>query len=177
MEERVKTLLDEIKTGLEQKSSSKKDEVRVMKAMLNDDTYAVDVFNGKGEVVQTFCPAQEARGLASSIISNATKVSAAEAKVLADQMEFSRSDAEAMIGISKEFVNTYLETGRKLPLGNRKEYAASLIMNEQEKQDKTYVKKTGTDDKGEPVYEKFPTSIPAHKAIKSSSPCPAYLKK
>ena len=43
--ENVRNLVNEIRTGLTQKSSSQKDEVRVMKAMLNDRDYVVDVYN------------------------------------------------------------------------------------------------------------------------------------
>ena len=51
MEEvKVVDLIKEIKDGITQRTSSNKDEVRVMKAMLNDRTYEVGVYNKTGRV-------------------------------------------------------------------------------------------------------------------------------
>ena len=43
--ENVKEVIDDIKNNLTQRSSSRKDEVSVMKAMLNDPEYTVDVYD------------------------------------------------------------------------------------------------------------------------------------
>ena len=51
MSESVKDLVKEIKTGLSQTSSSRKDEIRVMKAMLNDPSYEVDEYGKDGVMV------------------------------------------------------------------------------------------------------------------------------
>ena len=44
-------------------------------------------------------------------------MSKTETDGLMDNYEFKNQEANAMIGLSKEFINTYLNTGRKLPLG------------------------------------------------------------
>ena len=61
--ENVKELVSGIRAGLSQKSASQKDELRVMKAMLNDRDYEVTVYGGAEN--ETFCPAREAREMIS----------------------------------------------------------------------------------------------------------------
>lgn len=114
----VKDLINNINETRTQISSSIKDETRVMKAMLNDPTFVVDVWSRNG-VEKQYCPYEEARVMIANIIRDTTKVSAAEAEELAKSYDFGNQEANIMIGITKEFVNTYIETGRKLPLGGR----------------------------------------------------------
>ena len=51
-------LLKEIKEGLSQVSSSQKDEVRVMQAMLNDREYVVGIYGKEGKK-EDYCPSNE----------------------------------------------------------------------------------------------------------------------
>ena len=44
----VNGLLEEISTGLSQVSSSRKDEIRVMQAMLSDPSYEVSIYGKDG---------------------------------------------------------------------------------------------------------------------------------
>ena len=48
MDIRVRELVNEINETRTQTSASAKDEVRVMQAMLNDDSFVVDVYGNKG---------------------------------------------------------------------------------------------------------------------------------
>lgn len=172
--ENVRNLVNEIRTGLTQKSSSQKDEVRVMKAMLNDREYVVDVYGGaEGE---TFCPAKEAREMISSVIKSTTKISGEEATKLADAHEFNNKEASSMIGISKEFVNTYLETGRKLPLGGRAQSDVSLIQKEVAESERAYPKRVGVNEDGTPKYDRAMVPVKAHKSVKVIAPCPEWIK-
>ena len=114
----VRELINEINTTRTQASSKAKDEVRVMKAMLNEPEFKVDVY-GKSGVEGQYCPYEESRIMVSNIIKNTTKVSQQEAMSLANSYEFGNQEATIMVGLSKEFINTYIETGRKLPLGGR----------------------------------------------------------
>ncbi len=99
--ENVQNLIQTIREGLTQQNSSQKDEVAVMKAMLNDREYQVGIYAKEGQV-GTFCPAEEARDMSASIISGATKIAIAEAKQLANEYEFTKNDAQNMVNISKE---------------------------------------------------------------------------
>jgi hypothetical protein len=147
MSERVNELVKEIKSNLSQTSSSQKDEVRVMRAMLNDTEYKVGIYSKDGKEGE-YCPADDARKMISSVISSATKIPAAEAEKLAHNHEFSKNEATSMIGISKEFVNTFLETGRKLPLGGREKSNVALSIKEVESSTRTYPKKVGVNSDG-----------------------------
>lgn len=175
----VKELIGEIKEGLSQVSSSSKDEVRIMKAMLNDFDYKVDVY-GKVEdgygVVGTYCPAEDARNMISGIISSAAKVPQAEATELAKSYEFKKRDAESMIDISKEFVNTFLQTNRKLPLGAREMSNVSLSLKTVKPTIKPYPLKVGINEDGTARYTKANAAVKAHESIKVFSPCPKWVK-
>lgn len=172
--ENVKNLVNEIKSGLSQKSSSQKDELRVMKAMLNDKEYEVSVYGGAE--VETFCPAREAREMISSVIKTTTKMSGDEAAKLADAHEFSNKEASCMIGISKEFINTYLDTGRKLPLGGREKSDISLIQKEVKATTRSYPKRVGVNEDGTPRYEREEAPVKAHVTAKVIGPCPSWIK-
>lgn len=168
--ENVKALLKEIKSNLSQTSASQKDEVAVMRAMLNDTKYVVDVYGSKGKE-GTVCPAEEARAFLRDTLAGAAKISSKEAQYIADNYEFKKSDAEHMVAISKEFVNTYLQTGRKLPLGGRAKSNISLAAKKVDASVRMFPKKVG-DDK----YEKVKVKVPGYESIKVVGPCPKWVK-
>lgn len=172
----VEKMVKEIRDNLSQVSSSQKDEVTIMQAMLNDSTYKVGVYKKEG-LVNTYCPAEDAREMLGRIIASTTKMNGQEAKALSDGYQFTKSDATTMIGISKEFVNTYLTTGRKLPMGGRANSDASLEIKEVEAKTSGFPKKVGVDKDGKPIYKIEQVEIPAHTGIKSSSPCPSWIGK
>ena len=101
--ESVKKLVKDIKSNLSQTSASQKDEVLVMKTMLNDTKYEVDVYGTKGKE-GTYNPAKDARALVSDILASTARIPTKEAQYIADNYEFTKKDAEHMIGISKELV-------------------------------------------------------------------------
>lgn len=173
--ENVKELVKQIDTNRTQRSSSQKDEVAVMRAMLNDKDYKVEVY-GKNGAEGTYCPAEEARSMISSVISAAAKIPSAEAEKLAEDYEFKKSEATAMVGISKEFINTYSQTGRKLPLGKRETSDVSLERKHVEEKEKTYPKVIGIDNDGNKIIEKAKTIVKAHDTIKATGHCPEWVK-
>lgn len=171
----VENLISEIDTVRSQVSSSSKDEERVMRAMLNDREYKVGIYTKEGKTGE-ICPAQEARGMITSVIKSATKVSVEEAAKLADAHEFSKSESQAMINISKEFVNTFMQTGRKLPLGGRETSDVSLSLKKVEDSVRSYPRKIGVDAEGEGIYGTAEANIKAHKSIRVHSSCPDWVK-
>lgn len=171
----VEQMVLDIKTNLSQKSSSHKDEVAVMQAMLNDTSYKVSVYS-RDKDVETYCPAEEARNMISSVIAATTKVGTAEADALAAEYQFTKSNADVMVGISKEFINTYVQTGRKLPLGGRENSNVSLEAREIKEKECGFPKKIGVDTNGEDIYKNIVSKVPAHGGIKAASPCPAWVK-
>ena len=105
-----------------------------------------------------------------------TQISKAEADDLAANYEFKKSDAESLVGISKEFINTYLTTGRKLSLGGREKSNISLTEKKIEETIRMYPKKVGVNSDGSDRYEKVQTKVPAYNSIKVIAPCPKWVK-
>lgn len=175
MENTVKELIKEINETKTQISASAKDEVRVMKAMLNDPTFKVDIYGNSG-VEGQYCPYDEARMMVANIIKDTTKISSKEAADLANSYEFGKQEANIMIGISKEFINTYIETGRKLPLGGRETSNISIAKKVKEERTNSFPKKVGVNDDGTDRYETVSEGvIPAHGSLKVYSSAPSWL--
>lgn len=166
----VQELIQEIKDNLKQKSASRRDEVSVMRAMLNDKNFIVTDYSSQ----EQHCPAQDFRDMAANIISSTTKISKVEAQSIADNYELKKSDAETMVTLSKDFINCSLRTGRKINLGATEKSNISIQLKEIPESQKKFPMKTGINDDGSPRYEKAETIIPAHEGLKVNSPCPSW---
>jgi hypothetical protein len=171
----VNSLLNEISSNLSQRSSSRRDELRIMQAMLSDTSYQVSIY-GKDGIEGSYSPAEDFRSMCASVISNAAKVPMAEATQLMEGYEVRKSEASSMINISKEFVNTFLKTGRKLPLGAREKSDISLSIKNVEASTRSYPQKIGVNDDGTDRYSKTATKVPAHESIRVHAPCPSWVK-
>lgn len=168
MTENLRTITSEIKDNLQQRSASRKDETSIMKAMLNDSSYQVGIYDKSGHIAD-YCPYADSRKMFANIISSTTQIPGSEAQELSNAYEVTKSDATTMVNISKEFVNSYLQTGRKLPLGGRKTMNVSLMMKHVEEKEKV----VPTQNEGD---ERKTTQVPAHDAIRAICPCPNWLK-
>ena len=71
--------------------------------------------------------------------------------------------------LSKEFVNTYLDTGRKIKFGNRDGKSLTLVQKEKKESVCTFPKRVGYNDDGTAIYQTATTKIPAYKEVKSES--------
>ena len=170
----MQTVIDvvkEIANTRTQQSASRKDEVAVMQAMMNDKTFKVTVLDKPSEP-EYFCPAEDLRKCLTEQIHRTTKMSTSEAAALADEYEYTRQDATTQVAVSKEFVNVYMDTGRKLPLGCREHSNVSLVQKKIEACQRTYPKKVGINEDGTDRYERAVTNVPAHNSIKVMSSCP-----
>lgn len=156
------------------RTSSQRDEVRVMKEMLNDREYKVGIYSVKGKEGE-LCPSEEARSMVSSVLSSAAKISEPEAEKLAEEHEFNKKESANLVNVSKEFVNTYLQSGRKLPLGARETTSTALVMNTTEP--KTEKKNVRTKQPGaEPKNELRDIFTPSFQKVKAVSTCPVWVK-
>lgn len=172
----VKAVIDEIQKTRSQSSASQKDEIRVAKAMMNDREFKVDVY-GKAGIEGQYCPAEALRTSLADQLHRITKIPTEEAKVLAGEYEYTRNDAATQVDFSKEFVNVYMDTGRKLPLGAREFSDVSLIQREIKAGERSYPCKVGVNEDGTDRYGKATTVVPAHKSIRVISSCPSHIKK
>lgn len=168
----VEQTIQNIKEGLSQRGASSKDENIVMRAMLNDPNFKADIY-GKDGVIGQICPHDEATKFTASVVSKTASIPQAEAELLAEKHKYTKSEAQCLVNISKEFTYGYLQTDRKLPLGGREDSNISLLLKEVPETVNTYPKK---DENGNYTVPGKVTT-PAHKSIKVSSPCPVWLKK
>ena len=173
--EKVEKLINEIKTNLTQKSSSKKDEVRVMKAMLNDTSYKVSVYDKSGKTGE-YCPAESAKQIVSSVLQHSAGISNTEADALAVNYEFGTSEAENMVNISKEFVNSYVHTGRKIAMGGREKSNVAIELKEIEASSRPFPKVVGIDSNGKKIYGRGMSKVGAYESLKVTAPCPAWIE-
>lgn len=172
----AKELIENINKNRTQVSANSKDEVDVMRAMLNDSNYKVDVWSRKG-VVGQICPRENMTNIAANILHSSTKMSMNEATELANKYEYTKNDAQDAINVSKQFVLGYLESGRKLPLGARKDVNASLELKHKEEKVSSFPMPIGVDANGEKIYSTKSNGItPAHNVVKASGSCPAWVK-
>jgi hypothetical protein len=177
MEYNVKELINEINTTRTQTSANAKDETRVMKAMLNDPSFKVDIW-GRNGIEGQYCPYDESRTLVANIIKDATKITSKEAQDLASQYEFGRQEANIMINLSKEFINTYILTGRKINLGGRVDSNISIARKVKESRTNSFPKKVGVNEDGTDRYETVTQgNIPTHGSLKVYSSAPSWLFK
>ena len=70
----AKELIENINKNRTQVSANSKDEVDVMRAMLNDPNYKVDVWSRKG-IVGQICPRENMTNIAANILHSSTKMS------------------------------------------------------------------------------------------------------
>ena len=166
-------LIADIKKNLSQKNASHKDEVAVMQAMLSDPTYEVTVYKKDGPA-GSYNPCKDFRGMCSSIIESTTKIPAAEAQSLMENYSVKKGEADTMVNVSKEFIHTYLATGRKLPLGGRATSDVSLSPKSIPESVRSCPRRVGGAGEG---YSRVPTTIPAHDAVRVHAPCPTWVKK
>ena len=174
--ESVVELLKSIASENDTCTASKKDEVRVMRAMMNDTKYKVGVYGNEGKKDE-FNPSTVMREVCASVISGAAKIPANEANALLKDYEFKRADAERMVEFSKECVNTYLHTGRKLPLGGRKASNISLALKDVPAGERTYPKVVDIDKDGNKIYAPGKTYVPAYESVRVFAPAPVWKKK
>lgn len=171
----VVSMVKDIKDNLKQRNSSQKDEISVMQAMLNDTSYVVDVYDKSGKIGE-YCPADDFNNMMASIISSTTKIGKDEAKTLAEAHEVTKAEAKSQVGVSKQFIHTYLDTGRKLPLGGREKTNFALSLKDVPERTKPCPRKVGVGDDGSGIYETPNKIIPAHVGLKAHGSCPAWIK-
>ena len=124
----MKELMAEIKeVTKKQRSVNKVDEIKVMKAMLNDPNFQISVYDKNKGLIGTRCPHEESVKYAANLCSAITGIDSKSATELASNYEFTKKDAIYMIDMSKSFVQTYLDTGRKINVCQTEDAQAELM--------------------------------------------------
>ena len=179
----VKVVLERIKTEKQRMvaegktiydTSSQKDETEVMRAMLNDSSYVNGIYNNTGCIGVT-CPAVQFRRMLVGIICDNFHLDKAEVEYVLGNYNFGNATAEQMISIAKQFVIGYLESGRKLPFGQRRNSDISMTMKRIPAHNVFHpIKRIHDDGKCETMVTE--TMVPQYDQIRVSSKCPAWKK-
>ena len=172
--EKVEELLAIINKEAGTCTASKKDEIRVMKALMNDTSYEVDIYGNDGKD-GSINPSKTLRSFCSSVLSNAAKIPAVEAEHIMNGYEFKKSEAEKISDFTKEFVNTYIHTGRKLPLGGREKSNVSLALKVVPPGERSYPKSVGVDKNGNKIYASAKTYVQSFESVKVFASAPSWL--
>lgn len=126
-ESQTDQLIKDIIERTTQTAINKADEVTVMQCMLNDSEFEIGTFDGNNGLVGTHSPRADAMGLIIDTTASVTGMSTAEAYNLSKDYEFTKRDASRFISIGKDFVGTYLQTGRKMVLTNNDPRGQAII--------------------------------------------------
>lgn len=110
----LETIITDIKKSTKQISINKVDEVKVMKAMLNDKDFRISIYDKNEGYIGEKCPAEEATAFVRNIIQGTTGLDFKDSAHLAESYEFTKKDASFMVNNAKDFIDVYMRTGRKL---------------------------------------------------------------
>ena len=172
----MKELMNEIKeVTKKQKAASRVDEIRVMRGMLNDPDYSVSVFDRSKGYIGSRCPRDEAVAFIGSVSSAITGLDSKSAAEIAKDNEFTKKDAIFLIDNAKDFIDTYLETGRKLPIVQNEATQAALIKRHVDSKEKK-VSSVLMGNSSSNKVESGTVTIPAFDKVVCKSNCPKYLK-
>lgn len=138
--ENTNTSTDQLVQSIVEKTSqtavNKSDEVEVMQSMLNDREFNIAIFDRNKGYVGSRSPRNEALQLAIDTLSGVTGMSENEAASLTQNYSFTKKDAQHFINIGKDFIGTYLQTGRKTTIISEPRIEATVSLKHVEAHDK-----------------------------------------
>ena len=170
MKSEMEQLIEEIKKVTEtQTSINKADELRVMTTMLNDPDFSIGVYDKKIGYIGQRSPHEEAVKFVGDVIQRATGLDKKDSQHLASELEFTKRDANFLIGNMKDFLTTYVSTGRKINVVQSASTEANLFTKEIGASTKTIPNKDNPND------VKTITTSPYTKLV-SQSKCPKYIE-
>ena len=162
-ETNMKELMEEIhQATAKQRSANQVDEVRVMKTMINDPSFTVGIYNRNKGYVGQRCPHDEFVKFIGDVTSSISGLEPKHTAELANSYEATKSDASFLVNNAKDFVSTYLQTGRKLPLVQSEDSEAALLLREIESKEKQ-------------CPDGSSTVVPSFNKVVCKSRCPKYI--
>ena len=163
----LEQIIAEIKETSTQTSVNKSDEVRVMKAMLNDPNFTIGVYDKNIGYIGQRSPHQEATKFVKNILTGTTGLDSRDAQHLADNYEFTRRDANFMLTNMRDYLATYTAAGRKINIVQTANTEAYVYTKDID------TKKKYVPDKDNPGKTREIEANPYVKLV-SSSKCPKY---
>ena len=166
----LEQMVAQIKKETKQVSINKVDEVNVMRTMLNDKNFSIGVYDKNSGYVGQRCPHDEAVLFVKNIINGATGLDTKDSRVLAEQYEFTKKDANFMLTNMRDFLSVYTSTGRKINVMQNANTEACLFTKDVPEGEK-YIP-----DKEHPGKSKKIVTAPYTKLV-SSTKAPKYTDK
>lgn len=115
MKSEMENLISEIKKATEKQTSiNKADEVRVMTTMLNDSDFSIGVYDKKLGYIGQRSPHEEAVKFVTDIVQRSTGLDKKDSQHLAENLEFTKRDANFLLTNMRDFINVYTDAGRKI---------------------------------------------------------------
>ena len=164
----LEQLVYDIRKSTSQVSINKVDEVRVMTSMLNDKEFSLGVYDKTQGYIGQRSPHDEAVKFVKNVISGATGLDSKDSMHLAENYEFTKKDANFLLGNMRDFMNVYMSTGRKINIIQSADTDASLFTKPIKATEKLIP------DKDNPGSTKKVPTLGYTKLV-SSSKCPKYL--
>ena len=163
----VNEIIAEIKANTKQVAINRNDEVRVMKEMLNDPNFSVSIYDKNSGYIGQRCPREEATGFLKNVIQTSTGLDARDSKHLADNYEFTKRDATFLLTNMRDFMTTYLSTGRKINIVQSATSEANLFARDVKPHIKTMPASEGSKETKQ-------ITTATYTKIISNSKCPKY---
>jgi hypothetical protein len=163
----VQELIKDIHDNLKQKSASKRDEVTVMRAMLNDKEFTIGVYDKSMGYIGQKSPHNEAVKFAKDIIAGSTGLDTKDAEQLAEDYEWTKKNSNFLLSNMRDFLFVYTGTGRKINIMQSADTEACLYTKEIKSTNKCIP------DKDNPGKIKQVVTSPYTKLV-SVTKCPKY---
>ena len=148
-----------------QKSQSISDQIRVQQMLLNDKDYEVGIYDRNKGRVGTRNVHAEAVNFVADVSSAITGLDRKSAQELAENYHFTKKDASFFQNMQHDFVQVYMQTGRKLNIVQSEDCEASIFCRAVESREKTIPGKEGT------------TVVPGFQKVIARSKAPKYMGK
>lgn len=152
---------------VKQKSQNKGDEVAVAQALLNDPDFQVGIYDKNKGLIGTRNVHEEAVKFIANVSSEITGLDKKTAEELANKYTFTKKDANFIINTSKDYIQTYLKTGRKFNLVQTEDAEANIFLKATPAKEKLIPTKDGTKLVKTGAYQK----------VACKSGCPKYNMK
>lgn len=163
----LEQIVSDIKKSTKQISINKVDEVKVMKAMLNDKDFSLGVYDRTQGYIGQKCPHDDAVKFVKNIITGSTGLDSKDSMHLAEQYEFTNRDANFLLSNMRDFLYVYTGTGRKINVMQSADTEASLFIKPVKSMEKL------VPDKDNPGKTKKVVTNSYTKLV-SNSKCPKY---
>lgn len=132
------------KVTMKQKSQNKTDEITVAQTLLNDPDFKIGVYDKNKGLIGTRNVHEEAVQFVANVSSEITGLDKKTAEDLASKYTFTKRDAQFVLNTSRDFIQTYLQTGRKFNLVQSADSEANILLKPAPAREKIVPTKDGT---------------------------------